>query len=167
MKFAARIICCFLLTSQGIIDARPALEQNPYANSSNNSLTQQSANSQSLSKPRVFFQSASYGNNQNASRNQSMEMSKDFEQDCPSAQITINQQTADYTVALNHIEVGLLVRDNQIQVADKNGDLISKTKEGGSIRGGMKKACEIILGDWARIQQGGPGGAQPQQVSAQ
>jgi hypothetical protein len=78
-----------------------------------------------------------------------MEMSKDFEQDCPAVQITLAQQMADYTVALNHIEVGL-ARDNQIQVADKNGDLLSKTKEGGSIRAGMKKACALILADWAK-----------------
>jgi hypothetical protein len=50
---------------------------------------------------------------------------------------------ADYTVLLNHIELGLLNRDNQFQIADKNGDLISHTKEGGSINGGVKKACQI------------------------
>jgi len=104
---------------------------------------------QSAGKARVFFQSASHGNTTNASRDQSMEMSKDFEQDCPAVQITLAQQMADYTVALNHIEVGL-ARDNQIQVADKNGDLLSKTKEGGSIRAGMKKACALILADWAK-----------------
>ena len=43
-----------------------------------------------------------------------------------------------------------LVRDNQIQVANKEGDLISRTKEGGSIAGGMKKACALILADWAK-----------------
>ena len=79
-----------------------------------------------------------------------MEMSKDFELDCASVQITINQQMADFTVSLNHIEVGAFVRDNQIQIADKNGDLISKTKEGGSIRAGMKKACGVILEEWAK-----------------
>jgi hypothetical protein len=125
-------------------------EQTPTVSTSDGSATQQAAASlQSTNKPRVFFQSASHGNTQNASRDQSMEMSKDFEQDCPAVQITINQQMADYTVALNHIEVGL-ARDNQVQVADKNGDLMSKTKEGGSIRAGMKKACGIVLADWAK-----------------
>jgi hypothetical protein len=79
-----------------------------------------------------------------------MEMSKDFERDCSSVRISINQQTADYTVALNHIEIGLFIRDNQFQVANKDGDLISTTKEGGSIAGGVKKACAIILEDWAK-----------------
>jgi TPR repeat protein len=96
-----------------------------------------------------------------------MEMSKDFEQDCPSAQITISQQMADYTVALNHIESGLLVRDNQFQIADKNGDLISNTKEGGSIRAGMKEACSIILSDWAKSARGTSSSAPTGSVSAQ
>jgi hypothetical protein len=99
--------------------------------------------------PRVFLQSASKGTNRNAARDQSMEMSKDLEKDCPGVRVTINQQVADYTVLLNHIEAGFL-RDNQIQVANRDGDLISKTKEGGSIAGGMKKACALILADWAR-----------------
>ena len=76
-----------------------------------------------------------------------MEMSKDFEKDCPGTKVTINQSAADYMILLNHIEHGF-ARDNQIQVANKDGDLISRTKEGGSIRGDMKKACQLILADW-------------------
>jgi hypothetical protein len=112
--------------------------------------TSQQSSAQALGKPRIFLESASKGPNRNADRDQSMEMSKDLEKDCTGARITINQQMADYTISLNHIEVGLLVRDNQIQVANKDGDLISKTKEGGSIAGGMKKACELILADWGK-----------------
>ena len=66
-------------------------------------------------KPRVFLQANSRGNNWNANRDQSMEMSKDFERDCPEVRITLNQSATDYTVLLNHIEHGL-VRDNQFQV---------------------------------------------------
>jgi len=109
---------------------------------------QDSASAQTSSKPRVFLQSASKGSNRNAARDQSMEMSKDLEKDCSAVRVTINPQMADYTVALNHIEVGF-TRDNQIQVANKDGDLLSKTKEGGSIAGGMKKVCALILADWA------------------
>jgi hypothetical protein len=69
---------------------------------------------------------------------------------CPGVRISINQQMADYTVALNHIEHGL-ARDNQIQVANRDGDLISTTKEGGSINARVKKACDDILTDWAAI----------------
>lgn len=78
-----------------------------------------------------------------------MEMAKDFEKICPGVKVTINQQNADYTVILNHIEVGLFARDNQVQVADKNGDLM-KTKEGGGIKGNVKNACNLILSDWAK-----------------
>ena len=78
-----------------------------------------------------------------------MEMSKDFEKDCPGVHITINPSAADYTIMLNHIEHGF-VRDNQVQIANRDGDLISRTKEGGSIRGDMKKACQILLADWSK-----------------
>ncbi|HTC61591.1 MAG TPA: hypothetical protein VK709_02010 [Candidatus Saccharimonadales bacterium] len=110
----------------------------------------QQSSAQTPGKPRIFLASASKELNQNAQRDQSMEMSKDLEKDCTGVRVTINQQMADYTISLNHIEVGLLVRDNQIQVANKDGDLISNTKEGGSIAGGMKKACELILTDWSK-----------------
>lgn len=106
--------------------------------------TQPSAN-----KPRVYLQSESKGSQWNAARDQSMEMSKDFERDCPYVRVTISQNAADYTVVLNHIEHGF-VRDNQFQVANRLGDLVSKTKEGGSIAGGVKKACQVILDDWAK-----------------
>jgi len=104
---------------------------------------------QANGKPRVFLTAASKGTNQNADRDQSMEMAKDLEKNCPDVKVSINQQTADYTIELNHIEVGW-IRDNQIQVANKDGDLISKTKEGGSIAGGMKHACNLILSDWSK-----------------
>jgi hypothetical protein len=100
-------------------------------------------------KARVFLQSSSHGNNWNARRDQSMEMSKDFEKECPDVRVTLNQQMADYTVALNHIEHGF-ARDNQFQIADKNGDLLTNTKEGGSIKSGVEKACAQILADWAK-----------------
>ena len=72
-----------------------------------------------------------------------------IEKDCPGVKITINQSAADYSVLLNHVKHGF-VRDNQIQIANKDGNLISRTKEGGSIRGDVKKACETILADWAK-----------------
>lgn len=100
-------------------------------------------------QPRVYLTSASKGSQWNAARDQSMEMAKDFEKNCLDVKVTISQNAADYTVLLNHIEHGF-VRDNQIQIANRDGDLISKTKEGGSINGNVKKACEIILADWAK-----------------
>lgn len=107
--------------------------------------------------PRVFLQAKSHGNTWNARRDQSMEMTKDFEKTCPGIKVTVNQQMADYTVLLNHIELGLFARDNQMEVADKNGDLI-QTKEGGGIKGGVKKVCDVILADWAKQQGAQPSG---------
>jgi hypothetical protein len=100
-------------------------------------------------KPRLFLQSESHGTNIKARRDQSMEMSKDFEKNCPAVRISINPAMADYTVMLNHIENDFS-RDNQIQIADKTGDLISRTKEGGTINANVKKACSVIVADWAR-----------------
>jgi len=105
------------------------------------------APSDPTAKPRIFLQSISHGTNIKARRDQSMEMSKDFEKNCPAVRISINPTMADYTVMLNHIENDFS-RDNQIQIADKSGDLISHTKEGGTISGDVKKACSIILADW-------------------
>jgi hypothetical protein len=80
--------------------APPAAQQPPRA-----------AYAPSANRPRVFLQAQSHGSLWNATRDQSMEMSKDFERNCPGVRISINQQMADYTVALNHIEHGL-ARDN-------------------------------------------------------
>ncbi len=108
---------------------------------------------QQNSQPRVFLQSASKGNTWNASRDQSMEMAKDFQKDCPSVRITIAQEAADYTVLLNHIEVGLVLRDNQVQVADRNGDMLILHEgtgiKSGSIRGSVRIACRMITEDWS------------------
>lgn len=161
MKRVMRVFWCFLLVFQTSANAQSTFRYGLVL------LQQPIGNSQSSNKPRVFFQSASHGNNQNASRNQSMEISKDFEQDCPAAQITISQQMADYTVALNHIEVGLVIRDNQVQVANRDGDLIARTKEGGSIRANMKQACELILSDWGKFHPGSPDATATSSASAQ
>jgi hypothetical protein len=104
---------------------------------------------QSADKPRVFLRAQSHSSGWNESRDQSMEMSKDFQEVCPGVQISLNQHLVDYTVDLNHIEHDFL-RDNQMQVANKDGDLVSKIKGGGSIKGEVKKACEAIVADWAK-----------------
>jgi hypothetical protein len=115
---------------------------------------------QQNNQPRVFLQSASKGNNWNATRDQSMEMAKDFQRDCPIVKITIAQSAADYTVLLNHIEVGLIVRDNQVQVADRNGDMLILHEgtgiKSGSIRGSVRIACRMITEDWNAKNQSAP-----------
>jgi hypothetical protein len=109
---------------------------------------------QSANKPRVFLRAQSHSSGWHESRDQAMEMSKDFQEDCPEVQISVNPNLLDYAVELNHTESSF-VRQNQIQVANKDGDLVSQTKAGGSIkgpsiRGDVKKACEAIVADWAK-----------------
>jgi Tfp pilus assembly protein PilN len=108
-------------------------------------------------KPRVYLQSQSKGNTWNSQRDQSIEMAKDFNKNCPDVRISVLQNTADYTVILNHIEVGPFGRDNQMEVANKNGDLLT-TREKGGIKGGVKAVCQIILADWEKTK--------PQQAAA-
>ena len=148
-----KVIAAIAMKSSGAAPAPvsplPSMPANTAAQAGQEPAQQPAVTTPSARMPRVFLTSVSHGNQQNAARDQSMEMSKDFERDCPGIRISINQQMADYTVALNHIEVGF-ARDNQFQVANKDGDLISKTKEGGSIAGGVKKVCALILEDWAK-----------------
>ncbi len=98
--------------------------------------------------PKVYLSSTSTGNTWAAFRDQSHEMAKDFARDCPDMQITTNPQSAEYEVRLNHIEVGLFVRDNQLSVMDMFGNVLS-TKETGSIKNGVKRVCALILADAA------------------
>jgi hypothetical protein len=100
-------------------------------------------------RPRVFLQAVSQGNTWSARRDQSIEMAKDFEKHCPDAGLTIAQEKADYTVILSHIEVGWFARDNQIEVANKDGDVLSASDKS-AIKGGVKDVCQLILADWRR-----------------
>jgi hypothetical protein len=105
-------------------------------------------------KPRVFLRAQNHSSGWHESRDQSMEMSKDFQEVCPQVQISVNPHLSDYIVDLNHTEYSF-VRQNQLQVVNKNGDLLSGTSGGGSIKGpsikgAVKKACEAILADWAK-----------------
>lgn len=100
-------------------------------------------------RPRVYLQAVSHGNTWNARRDQSIEMAKDFEKNCPGAALTIVQDKADYTVILSHIEVGWFGRDNQIEVANKEGDVLSASDKSG-IKGGVKDVCRLILADWQK-----------------
>jgi hypothetical protein len=108
----------------------------------------------SANKPRVFLRAQSHSSGLHESRDQSMEMSKDFQEECAGVVISVNPHLLDYTVDLNHTESDFM-RQNQIQVANKDGDLVSGPSgsgsiKGPSIRGGVKKACDVILADWAR-----------------
>jgi hypothetical protein len=117
-------------------------------------------------KPRVYLQSQSKGNTWNSQRDQSIEMAKDFTKNCPDVRISVVQNAADYTVILNHIEVGPFGRDNQMEVANKNGDLLA-TREKGGIKGGVKAVCQMILADWEKTKPQQAAAAAPQAVQPQ
>src|ERR1700689_2492448 len=97
-------------------------------------------------QPRVLLTSASKGSNWNSTRDQTIELTKDFQKDCTQVRVTTLQEKADYTVTLNHIEHGF-VRDNQFLLSNKDGDVLY-TKEGGSIDNNVKYACGVIQKDW-------------------
>jgi hypothetical protein len=97
-------------------------------------------------QPRVLLTSASKGANWNAARDQTIELTKDFQKDCAEVRVTTLQEKADYTVTLNHIEHGF-ARDNQFMLSNKEGDVLY-TKEGGSIDKNVKYACGVIQKDW-------------------
>jgi hypothetical protein len=108
----------------------------------------------SANKPRVFLRAQSHSSGWHESRDQAMEMSKDFQEDCPEVQISVNPNLLDYTVELNHTEHSFLWQ-NQIRVANKDGDVVSGANGGGSIkagsiRGDVTKACQAIVADWAK-----------------
>jgi hypothetical protein len=96
-------------------------------------------------QPRVLIQTKTYGSiaaEINFSRWQ-----KKFQNDCPDARISAVQNNSDYTVILTH--VGL---HDQIDVANKNGDVLASERVGG-IKGG---ACNLILVDWRKPQEAAP-----------
>jgi hypothetical protein len=90
-------------------------------------------------QPRVLLTSASKGSNWSSTRDQTIELTKDFQKDCTQVRVTTLQEKADYTITLNHIEHGF-ARDNQFLLSNKDGDVLY-TKEGGSIDKNVKYAC--------------------------
>ena len=117
-------------------------------------------------QPRVYVESRSSGNTWAAVRNQTMEVSKDFQLACPDVRVTAAPDRANYTVRLNHIELGLLVRDNQMQVLNLDGDVVM-TREGGSILQNVKTACTMIRDDWNRALGVVPAVAETEREAAQ
>ena len=84
------------------------------------------------------------------SHDESMEVTKDLQKNCPGVIVTINQTNADYIVLMNRESKqnrGLLRSNSQIQVANKAGDILGSdaTRTVGSA---AKNACTLILADW-------------------
>jgi hypothetical protein len=104
---------------------------------------------ESVLKPRVLLRAPNRSGGWSPLVNPAIGMSKDFQELCPEVRVSINQYMADYTVELNQVQHGL-VPENQMLIANKDGDLISRVHEWGGMKGSVKKACAAILADWAR-----------------
>lgn len=84
------------------------------------------------------------------SHDESMEVTKDFQKDCSGVTVTINQANADYIVMMNRESKqnrGLLRTNNQIQVANKAGDILG-SKATHTVGNAAKDACNLIMADW-------------------
>ncbi|SRR6266496_269583 len=83
------------------------------------------------------------------SHDESMEVTKDL-QKCTGVTVTINQANADYIVMMNRESKqnrGLLRSNNQIQVANRAGDILG-TNATRTVGNASKDACTLILADW-------------------
>ncbi len=107
----------------------------------------------SAAPPRVFLDAQNAAHSWGAQlHNQAAEMSKDFGEECPAVQVTVNQQAADYIITLNHVQAGFY-RDNQLQASTRSGDVVAPPVRFESIAKGVKRACGAILADWSSKQQ--------------
>jgi len=98
------------------------------------------------------------------SHDESMEVTKDLQKECPGITVTINESNADYVVMLNRESKqnrGLLRSNSQIQVANKAGDIIGSNATH-TVGHASKDACNLIVADW---EAHGPVNA-PQQSAA-
>jgi hypothetical protein len=79
-----------------------------------------------------------------------MEVTKDLQRNCGGAIVTLNQSNADYTIMLNRESKqnrGLLRSNNQVQVANRAGDILG-TSATHTVGNAAKDACQLILADW-------------------
>lgn len=81
---------------------------------------------------------------------ESMEVTKDLQKNCPGMIITINQTAADYTIMLDRESKqnrGLLRSNSQMQVSNRIGDVLGANATH-TVSNAAKDACELILADW-------------------
>lgn len=84
------------------------------------------------------------------SHDESMEVTKDLRKDCSGVVVTLNQSNADYTVLLNRESKknrGLLRTNSQIEVANRNGDILGADATH-TVGNAAKNACQLITTDW-------------------
>jgi hypothetical protein len=84
------------------------------------------------------------------SHDESMEVTKDLQNNCSGVTVTINESNADYIVMMNRESKqnrGLLRSNSQIQVANKAGDILG-AKATHTVGNAAKDACNLIVADW-------------------
>jgi hypothetical protein len=84
------------------------------------------------------------------SHDEAMEVTKNLQRDCSNVVVTLNQANADYTIMLNRESKhnrGLLRTNNQVQVANRLGDILG-TNATRTVGNASKDACQLILADW-------------------
>jgi hypothetical protein len=84
------------------------------------------------------------------SHDESMEVTKDLQKECPGVTVTINESNADYIVMMNRESKqnrGLLRSNSQIQVANKAGDILGSNATH-TVGRASKDACNLIVADW-------------------
>lgn len=85
------------------------------------------------------------------SHDESMELAKDFANNCTGAQVTVNPDAADYVTSLNReskAKKGVFSKNNQLQVSNKAGDVLMASTVR-SVATAAKDACNLILNDFA------------------
>lgn len=124
---------------------------------------------QNVEKPRVFISGkgsvdvnsdgASSGNRWFRARSsrstidshdESIEMAKDFDKECPDVTVTVNQATADYSVSLNRESKknrGLLRSNNQVMIVNRAGDMLHAGATH-AVSSATNDACSTIMADW-------------------
>lgn len=84
------------------------------------------------------------------SHDESMEITKDLQQNCSGVIVTLNQAKADYTVLMNRESKknrGLLRSNSQVEVANRAGDILG-TNATHTVGNAAKDACQLITADW-------------------
>jgi hypothetical protein len=103
------------------------------------------------------------------SHDESMEVTKDLQKNCSGVIITLNQSNADYTVLLNRESKknrGLLRSNSQVQVANKDGDVLGSNATH-TVGNAAKDACSLIVADWqSHPKQNDDAAAAPAQPAA-
>jgi hypothetical protein len=82
---------------------------------------------------------------------ESMEVMKDLQKECPGVMMTLDQSKADYVVMLNREskrkELGALKHNSQMLVANSAGDVLGANNTR-TVNNASKNACSLILSDW-------------------